>query len=196
MSITVHLYVGISAFLYVFVSIFLCVSISVSLCLFIILSVCYYFIWWWRKYRVPIYFDFLRSNRDLLRKCNFGLPVGNRTRDRCARLINSELVAMLSATASVAHLAEHRTRFARSRVWFPAGWPKVAFFATGPGWVLKSRGLWALDISFISICQLIISIQRKVPKCLYVYIHVWHFHSLLIVGEQIDEGKFRVLPRF
>ena len=52
-------------------------------------------------------------------------------------IIYTELVAMLSATASVAQLAEHRTRFARSRVRFPAGWPNVAFFATGPGWVLK-----------------------------------------------------------
>ena len=31
-------------------------------------------------------------------------------------LINTELVAMLSATTSVAHLAEHRTKFARSQV--------------------------------------------------------------------------------
>ena len=45
---------------------------------------------------------------------------------------------MLSAMASVAQLAEHRTTFARSRVRFPTGWPKVAFFATGPGWVLKN----------------------------------------------------------
>ena len=44
---------------------------------------------------------------------------------------------MISATASVAQLAELRARFARSRVRFPAGWPNVAFFATGPGWVLK-----------------------------------------------------------
>ena len=50
---------------------------------------------------------------------------------------NTKLVAMLSATASVAQLAEHRTRFTRSRVRFPVRWPKVAFFATGPGWVLK-----------------------------------------------------------
>ena len=46
-------------------------------------------------------------------------------------------MAMLSATASVTQLAEHRTIFARSRVRFPAGWPNVAFFATGPGRALK-----------------------------------------------------------
>ena len=50
---------------------------------------------------------------------------------------NTELVAMLLATASVALLAEHRTRFARSRVRFPAGWSNFAFFTTGHGWVLK-----------------------------------------------------------
>ena len=34
---------------------------------------------------------------------------------------------MLSATASAAQLAEHRFRFARSRIRFPTGWHKVAF---------------------------------------------------------------------
>ena len=44
-------------------------------------------------------------------------------------IIYTELVPMLLATASVAQLAEHRTRFVRSRVRFPAGWPNVAFFS-------------------------------------------------------------------
>ena len=52
-------------------------------------------------------------------------------------IINTELVAILSATDSVAQLAEHRTSFVRSRVWFSGGWPKVVFFPAGPGWVLK-----------------------------------------------------------
>ena len=42
----------------------------------------YKFTNWWRKYRVTIILDFLRPNRDLLRKCNVGLPAGNRTRDQ------------------------------------------------------------------------------------------------------------------
>ena len=46
-------------------------------------------------------------------------------------IINTKLVAMLSTTASVAQLVERRSRFARLRVRFPAGLPKVAFFATG-----------------------------------------------------------------
>ena len=41
------------------------------------------------------------------------------------------------ATASVAQLAEHRTRFTRSWVRLPAGRPKVAFFRAGHGRVLK-----------------------------------------------------------
>ena len=52
-------------------------------------------------------------------------------------IICTELVAILSATASVTQLAEHHIRFTRPRVRFPAGWVNVAFFATGPGWVLK-----------------------------------------------------------
>ena len=55
-----------------------------------------------------------------------------------SHLINTELVAMLSATASAAQLAEYHTRFAKSRVRFPAGWPKVAFFAASPTWGLNT----------------------------------------------------------
>ena len=46
-------------------------------------------------------------------------------------------MTVFSATASVAQLAEHRTRFVGSQVPFPAGWTKVAFFSTGPRWVLN-----------------------------------------------------------
>ena len=48
-------------------------------------------------------------------------------------IINSELVAMLPAKASVAQLADHRIRFAGSRVSFPAESSEVAFFVTSPG---------------------------------------------------------------
>ena len=57
--------------------------------------------------------------------------------NRHSHRINTELVAMLLARASVARLAEHRARFAGSRVRFPAGSPKSCIFATGPGGVLK-----------------------------------------------------------
>ena len=50
-----------------------------------------------------------------------GLPAGN----------------TLSATASVPQLTDHRTRITKSQVLFPAGKPEDAFFATGPGRVLK-----------------------------------------------------------
>ena len=53
-------------------------------------------------------------------------------------IVYTELVAMLSAMAFVAQPAEHRTKFARSWVRFPAGWSNVAFFATGPGCVLEN----------------------------------------------------------
>ena len=56
--------------------------------------------------------------------------------NRHNHLINTELVAIISTTASVAQLAGHRARFTRTRVRFLAELPKVAFFATGPGWVL------------------------------------------------------------
>ena len=48
------------------------------------------------------------------------------------------LVKRNFGVSAVAQLVEHRTKFARSRVRFPAGWPKVAFFAGDPGLVLKS----------------------------------------------------------
>ena len=53
-------------------------------------------------------------------------------------IIYIELVAMLLAMTSVAQLAVHHTRFTRLQVQFPAGWPNVAFFTTGHGWVLES----------------------------------------------------------
>ena len=59
-----------------------------------------------RKYRVPIILDFLRPNRDLLRKCNADLPAGNRTRDpenlvRCSANWATEAVAESMATSSL-----------------------------------------------------------------------------------------------
>ena len=53
--------------------------------------------------------------------------------------INTDLVAKLCATAFVAHLAGHCCRFVASWVRFPAGGLSVAFFATGPGWVLQFK---------------------------------------------------------
>ena len=44
-----------------------------------------------------------------------------------AHLINSKLVAMLLAMASIAQLAEHHTRFVGSWVQFPARRPKLHF---------------------------------------------------------------------
>ena len=63
--------------------------------------------------------------------------VSEYTLNRHSHLINTELVGMLLATASVAQLLEHRTRFAGPQIRFPGGRPKVAFFATAPDWVLK-----------------------------------------------------------
>ena len=51
----------------------------------------------------------------------------------CYVILITKLAVALSPTASIAQLAEDRTRFAGSRVRFPAGWHKVAFYATGPG---------------------------------------------------------------
>ena len=51
--------------------------------------------------------------------------------------IYTELAPKLTATASVAQSVERWSRDPGSRVRFPAGGLAVAFFATGPGWVLK-----------------------------------------------------------
>ena len=51
--------------------------------------------------------------------------------------IYTELAPKLTATASVAQSVEHWSRDPESRVRFPVGSLGVAFFATGPGWVLK-----------------------------------------------------------
>ena len=69
-------------------------------------------------------------------------------------IINTELVTTLSATAFVTQLTQHRNRFARSRVQFPGGWPKVAFFTTGLGWVLKYLNTRDFLTSKLSTCVL------------------------------------------
>ena len=51
--------------------------------------------------------------------------------------IYTELAPKLTAMASVAQSVERWSRDPGSRVQFPAGGLGVAFFATGPGWVLK-----------------------------------------------------------
>ena len=51
--------------------------------------------------------------------------------------VYTELAPKLTATASVAQSVEHWSRDPGLRVQFPAGGLGVAFFATGPGWVLK-----------------------------------------------------------
>ena len=48
------------------------------------------------------------------------------------QILYTELAPKLTATASVAQSVEHW-----SRDQFPAGGLGVAFFTTGPGWVLK-----------------------------------------------------------
>ena len=53
------------------------------------------------------------------KNATLGHPAGNRTRD---------LANLVRYSANWATEA----RFARSRVQFPAGWPKVAFFVAGP----------------------------------------------------------------
>ena len=52
--------------------------------------------------------------------------------------IFTELAPKLTATASVAQSVERWSRDPGSRVQSPAGGLAVAFFATGPGWVLKN----------------------------------------------------------
>ena len=52
--------------------------------------------------------------------------------------IYTELAPKLTATASVAQSVERWSRDPGSRVQFPTGGLGVAFFATGPGWVLKN----------------------------------------------------------
>ena len=49
----------------------------------------------------------------------------------------TELAPKYTATASIAESVERWSRDPGSRVQFPAGGLGVAFFATGPGWVLK-----------------------------------------------------------
>ena len=51
--------------------------------------------------------------------------------------IYTELAPKLTATASVAQSVERWSSDPGSRVQFPAGGLGVAFFATGPGWVLN-----------------------------------------------------------
>ena len=51
---------------------------------------------------------------------------------------STELAPKLTATTSVAQSVERWSRDPRSRVRYPAGGLGVEFFATGPGWVLKS----------------------------------------------------------
>ena len=53
--------------------------------------------------------------------------------------INTDFVAKLCATAFVAHLAGHCSRFVGLWVRFLAGGLSVAFFATSPGWVLQFK---------------------------------------------------------
>ena len=91
--------------------------------------------------------------------------------NRCPHFINTELVAILSATASAAQLAEHCTRFVRSRVRFPAGRPNL-YFRNRSRLGLKSRGMWALDISFINICQLIIKYSKEGAN-IHIYIYIY-----------------------
>ena len=51
--------------------------------------------------------------------------------------IYTELTPKLTATASVTQSVERWSRDPGSRVQFPAGGLGVAFFANGPGWILK-----------------------------------------------------------
>ena len=51
--------------------------------------------------------------------------------------VYTELAPKLTATAFVAQLVELWSRDPRSRIQFPAGGLAIAFFATGPGWILK-----------------------------------------------------------
>ena len=52
--------------------------------------------------------------------------------------IYTELAPKLMATASVAQSVERWSKDPASWAQFPAGGLGVAFFATGPGWVLKN----------------------------------------------------------
>ena len=54
----------------------------------------------------------------------------------------------LTATASVAQSVERWSRDPESRVRFPAGGLGVAFFATGPGWVLKCISFWHSNLLY------------------------------------------------
>ena len=55
--------------------------------------------------------------------------------------IYTELVHKLTATASVAQLVERWSEDLEARIRFPGGDLGVAFFATGPGWVLECMSL-------------------------------------------------------
>ena len=76
------------------------------------------------------------------------------------RPVNTELVILLSAKASVAQLAEPRARFERSWVRFPAEWLKVAFLAIGAGWVLTLKisrysrfsSIWIISLTYCHCC--------------------------------------------
>ena len=79
------------------------------------------------------------------------------------------------ATASVAQLAEHRTRFAGSRVRFAAGRPKL-HFRNRSRLGLKSRGIWVLYISF-NICKTTIKHSKEGANMflytVYIYIYIY-----------------------
>ena len=87
--------------------------------------------------------------------------------NRNFHLINTELVAMLSATAFVAQLAEHLTRFAGSRVRFPTGRPEVAFLQQVPAGS-KSRGICALEIFLHLFTYIYIYIRKRIR----IHIHI------------------------
>ena len=62
--------------------------------------------------------------------------------------IYTELAPKLTATISVAQTVERWSRDPGSRVQFPAGGLGVAFFATGPGLVLKMYIFWHSNLSY------------------------------------------------
>ena len=62
--------------------------------------------------------------------------------------IYTVLAPKLTATASVAQSVERWSRDPGSWVQFPAGGLGVAFFVTGPGWVLKMYIFLKLEFTF------------------------------------------------
>ena len=84
-------------------------------------------------------------------------------------------ISTISATTSVAQLAEHRTRFAGSRVRFAAGRPKL-HFRNRSRLGLKSRGIWVLYISF-NICKTTIKHSKEGANMflytVYIYIYIY-----------------------